>query len=106
MHGTAGSRGFYQLTGREQRRRRGPRRHRSAFTVAARRSFAGIELQTTVSKSEGMGRYRRMRGFHFGDSGHGSGLEDGRLRAAIVAVPGARGEALVAGRVRGAGWER
>ena len=33
-----------------------------------------------------------MRGFHFGDSGHGSGLEDGRLRTAIVAVPRARGE--------------
>ena len=42
-----------------------------APTVAACRSFAGIELQSTVSKSEGTGRERKMRGFHFGDSGHG-----------------------------------
>jgi len=39
--------------------------------VAARRSFAGIELQSTASKSEGTGRERKMRGFRSGDSGHG-----------------------------------
>ena len=44
-----------------------------ARTVAARRSFARIELQSTVSKSEGMGRERRVTGFRSGDSGHGRG---------------------------------
>ena len=39
--------------------------------VAARRSFAGIELQSTASKSDGTGRERKMRGFRSGDSGHG-----------------------------------
>src|SRR6185312_15923831 len=37
-----------------------------ALRVAARRSFVGIELRSTVYKSEGMGRERRVRGFSFG----------------------------------------
>ena len=42
-----------------------------ALTVAARRSVAGIELRPTVFKSEGMGRERKVRGFHSYDSGKG-----------------------------------
>ena len=36
-----------------------------APTVAARRSSTKIELRSTVSKSEGMGRESRVRGFSF-----------------------------------------
>ena len=42
-------------------RERGRRRSQAAppaLRVAARRSFVGIELRSTVSKSEGMGRER------------------------------------------------
>ena len=42
-----------------------------ALTVAPRRSVAGIELRPTVFKSEGMGRERKVRGFHSYDSGKG-----------------------------------
>ena len=42
-----------------------------APTVVAHRGFARIELWSTVSKFEGTGRERRVRGFCFGDSGHG-----------------------------------
>ena len=35
--------------------------------MAVRRSFGGNELQSTVFKSEGMVRERRVRGFGFGD---------------------------------------
>ena len=56
-----------------------------------------LELETaaapaTVLESEGMGRERRVRGFRFGDSGYGRGLDCGRPRAAIVVAMAARGE--------------
>ena len=38
---------------------------------AARRSFVGTALPASVQESEGMGRERRARGFHSGDSEHG-----------------------------------
>jgi len=47
------------------------RRRRRHPTEAARRNFAGIKLQPTVFKSEGMGRERKVRGFHSCDSGKG-----------------------------------
>jgi hypothetical protein len=57
------------MQGRAQDRRR--TRAAAAATVAARRRIAGIELRSMVSRSEGMGRERRARGFRSGDSGHG-----------------------------------
>ena len=56
-----------------------------------------LELETaaapaTVLESEGMGREWRVRGFRFGDSEHGRGLDCGRPRAAIVAAMSARRE--------------
>ena len=47
------------------------RRRRRHPTVAAHRNFAGIELRPTVFKSDGMGRERKVRGFHSYDSGKG-----------------------------------
>jgi len=54
--------------------------------MAVRRSFAGIELQSTVFKSEGMVRERRTSGFDFRASrwglllekggGHGAAMDD------------------------------
>ena len=62
---------LYVLTGRETG-------GREAVDSSAAGSHGGsspelhqIELRSTVSKSEGMGRERRVRGFSFGDSGHG-----------------------------------
>jgi len=43
--------------------------------MAVRRSFAGIELQSTVFKSEGMVRERRTSGFDFRASRWGLLLE-------------------------------
>ena len=70
-----------------------------ALTVAARRSVAGIELRPTVFKSEGMGRERKVRGFHSYDSGKGKASGRGPPRAAMAEAMGARGE-LGSGRER------
>jgi len=59
---------------------------------AARRSFVGIELWSTIFKSKGMGRERRARGFHSGGSGHEKRRGRGPPRAAMAAAIGAHGE--------------
>ena len=42
-----------------------------APTAPARRSFAGTAVPSSVIEGEGTGRERKVRGFHFGYSGHG-----------------------------------
>ena len=56
-------------------RARGRRRTEAppVSTVDAHRSSAGIKLQSTISKSEGLGRERVLAGFRSGDSRHGRG---------------------------------
>ena len=56
----------------------------------------------TVLESEGMGRERRVRGFHFGDFGHRKWRSTTAAVAAIAAAPRARRGEL-AGSREGAG---
>ena len=56
----------------------------------------------TILKSEGMGRERRVRGFHFGDFGHRKRRSTTAAVAAIAAAPRARRGEL-AGSREGAG---
>ena len=51
-----------------------------------------MALPAYVLEVEGMGSERRARGFRSGDFGHGRGCGRWSATAAMVAVPGARGE--------------
>jgi len=72
--------------------------------VEPRRSFAGIELRSTVFKSEGTGRERKRRSSVPATPGMGEGLGGGRPWMATVVALEARGNLLVEGRGKAVGW--
>ena len=80
-----------------------------SFLLSCNAMAGPLELETgaapaTVLESEGMGRERMARGFRFGDSRYGRGLDCGRPRAAIVVAMVARGELCSSRRGKDTAW--
>jgi hypothetical protein len=90
-------------------RERGRHRFPSAAMAAGRSSpsSTGTVLPASIHQAESMGRERRVRGFHLGDSGHGRrGLATAAAAASLRLRELVVGSLLAAGRGKGAAWGR